>query len=595
MIVLAWLARPPSDWKTFVRNRVVKIVEKFPASHWSHVRSGENPADLATRGLSTKLLMESPIWLNGPDFVKTSSNEMNSVDIDDEMCKPYFAKPKSVSLVMVDIKCDVDVINSCSSYEKIRCIYATASACVRRWKSLIRDRQNVPVKIEATDVILAEKWLIRVVQQEAYSADILRLKSNKAVKRRSWLRRYTPFIDEEGIVRAKSRLQNAPIPEGAKNPIILPANHHLVKLYVCHLHEKFFHAGRSWLMTNLSANYIFTGGISRLIKTTIYNCRECIERFVQAKPQQMADLPADRVTPRPPFQVVGIDFTGAFHLKCSYHRTTKYMKAYACVFVCFVTRAVHIELVPSLSTEDFLNALKCFIARRGVPITIYSDNGTNFRGGERYLNFENDDIQKYSRRNTISWKFNPPYTPHRGGIWESAVKSAKRYLPKITDEQRFNENELRTLLTQVECILNSRPLAYCQTSEPLEEVLTPGHFLVGRNLSVLPEPSEPPAGIKLSAQYEANCSRVRDFWKVWSQDYLNQLKARVKWTDERPNLEVGQIVLLRKTTNEPGRWPLARITKTFPDRDDLVRTVEVRTPERVRVVPTIHVVPLPTT
>ncbi|CAG7816400.1 unnamed protein product, partial [Allacma fusca] len=219
----------------------------------------------------------------------------------------------------------------------------------------------------------------------------------------------------------------------------------------------------------------------------------------------------------------------------------------------------------------------------------------NFKGCKRYLNFNDTEIQRYALSNTISWKFNPPYTPHRGGIWESAVKSAKRYIPKISENQKFTENELRTLLTQIEGILNTRPLAYSNTGEPDEEILTPGHFLVGRNLNVnLPEPSPPPANIKLSDRYIANQNRIRAFWRIWSQDYLNQLRSRTKWQDEQPNYHVGDLILLRKPNTEPCQWIRAIIIKTFPDEAGLVRTVEVRTSDRLsKVVPIQQIVPLP--
>lgn len=105
----------------------------------------------------------------------------------------------------------------------------------------------------------------------------------------------------------------------------------------------------------------------------------------------MGNLPEDRVTLQPLFQIVGVDYTGTFTTKCNYHQMTKFAKSYAAIFVCFTTQAVHIELVPSLTTEDFLSALKCFVSRCKIPTTIYSDNGINFRGADRYLNF-NDDV-----------------------------------------------------------------------------------------------------------------------------------------------------------------------------------------------------------
>lgn len=186
---------------------------------------------------------------------------------------------------------------------------------------------------------------------------------------------------------------------------------------------------------------------------------------------------------------------------------------YAAVFVYMVTRAVHIEVVPSLSTEDFLNSFKCFIARRGLPKI--PDNGTNFHGADRYLN-----LSRYAAENRIESHFNSSYTPHRGGIWEATIKSAKRFLPIIIKDQIFTDNELHVLLTQIESLLNSRPITYRKSSEPFEEILTPGHFLIDRNLTTFPEPNHSDT-IKLSTQYATNRRRVRDFWRIWATDYLN--------------------------------------------------------------------------
>lgn len=186
--------------------------------------------------------------------------------------------------------------------------------------------------------------------------------------------------------------------------------------------------------------------------------------------------------------------------------------------------------------------------QRGLPSTIYSDNGTNFKGADRYLNLHDDAISRYATEKSIEWKFNTPYTPHRGGIWESDVKSAKRFLPPITKDQKFTATERRILLEEIECILNSRPLAYAKSEDSMDEVVTPGHFLIGRNLTVLPENLSPSTNaVKLSTQYKANCQRIRDFWKVWSVDYINQLRSRAKWLRPQPNIDIDQIVLFKGT------------------------------------------------
>ncbi|GBP90853.1 hypothetical protein EVAR_102505_1 [Eumeta japonica] len=154
----------------------------------------------------------------------------------------------------------------------------------------------------------------------------------------------------------------------------------------------------------------------------------------------MSDLPADRVTSSGVFNTVQTDFAGPFFVKASKLRNAKLLKAYLCVFVCSVLKAVHLEVVGNLSTKGFLAALTRFTSRRGLPSTIRSDCGTNYVGTNKHLN----DVQKFlsdsniqdslcdeTSQRGIKWYFNPPGAPHFGGLFESAVKSAKSLLSRI--------------------------------------------------------------------------------------------------------------------------------------------------------------------
>jgi hypothetical protein len=184
----------------------------------------------------------------------------------------------------------------------------------------------------------------------------------------------------------------------------------------------------------------------------------------------MGDLPAPRVTPSRPFTVTGIDYAGPIVIKNGYGRTTRTVKSYIAIFVCFATRAVHIELVCDCSTSTFLNALKRFISRRGKPSHLYSDNATNFIGANRELrnlfkqaNF-NTAIVNHLANEQISWHFIPLRSPHMGGLWEAAVKSTKGHLKRVIGNVILNYGELNTLLTMIEACLNSRPLTRIQRS-----------------------------------------------------------------------------------------------------------------------------------
>ncbi|XP_030754386.1 uncharacterized protein LOC115881149 [Sitophilus oryzae] len=146
----------------------------------------------------------------------------------------------------------------------------------------------------------------------------------------------------------------------------------------------------------------------------------------------MGDLPKRRVTPSPPFYVTGVDYAGPFLIKDRQGRGCRTSKAYIAVFVCFATRALHLELVSALTTEAFLATLKRFVGRRGKPAQMYSDNGTNFKGAYNELSKLADFLQNNANslveaieNKGISWSFIPASSPHFGGLWESGVRTVK--------------------------------------------------------------------------------------------------------------------------------------------------------------------------
>lgn len=166
------------------------------------------------------------------------------------------------------------------------------------------------------------------------------------------------------------------------------------------------------------------------IQGILNKCFIC-KRF-KAKPLEpmMASLPSYRMQPfLPVFTHTGVDFFGPFQVSIFRRK----IKRYGCIFTCFSTRAVHIEFAYSLDTDSFLSVLTRFESRRGTPAVYYSDNGTNLVGAVNELAscLSNLNQQKISRELTkrdVTWKFNPPASPHFGGVWESLVHSAKRAL-----------------------------------------------------------------------------------------------------------------------------------------------------------------------
>jgi len=207
-------------------------------------------------------------------------------------------------------------------------------------------------------------------------------------------------------------------------------------------------------------------------------------------------------------------------------RSKTITKGYIAIFVCFATKAVHIEVVTSLTTEAFLAALRCFIARRGKLRTIYSDNGTNFQGAANQLHDiytmlqsspEMTRVQDFLTSEGCDWKFIPPHGPHFGGLWEAAVKSMKYHLRRTLGSHIATYDELATLLAEIEACLNSRPLCTLSEDPFSQTYLSPGHFLIGEPLTELPAIDYTNVNCTRLSRWQTY-QQLQQFWQRWSSD-----------------------------------------------------------------------------
>jgi hypothetical protein len=311
----------------------------------------------------------------------------------------------------------------------------------------------------------------------------------------------------------------------------------------------------------------------------------------------MASLPKDRVTPeKPPFTFTGVDCFGPFEVRRGRARA----KRYGVIFTCLTLRAIHIEVANSLDTESFINALRRFIARRGRPEEMRSDNGGNFVKGEKELRQEIQDwnqtqIHDFLVQRNIKWTFNPPAGSHHGGVWERCIRTVRKVMRAITKEQLLDDKGINTLMCEVEAIVNGRPLTKLSNDPQDLEPLTPNHLLLLRN-----GPKVPP-GI---FSKEDNCSSRRwrqvqylanVFWRRWIREYLPSLQERQKWNKTRKNLMINDIVLISDERTPRCSWPLGRVLEVHTNRrDGLVRSVKVKTSTSLLVRPVDKIILLET-
>ncbi|GFT83789.1 integrase catalytic domain-containing protein [Trichonephila clavipes] len=253
-------------------------------------------------------------------------------------------------------------------------------------------------------------------------------------------------------------------------PIILPSNHPVVKALIIYKHVQLGHAEVQMLMYTLRETYWILKG-RKTIKEVIKTCIIC-KRF-NAKPISVSEelLPQDRVRDAAIFEIIGLYLAGPLILKNG-------VKNWILILTCAVYRAIHLELLTSVSTESFLLGLSRFIARRGRPSVIYSDNGTNFKGAYRlYQKVNLEKLKNVEELNLISWKFIPPQDPWWGGFWERLIVPVKRTLRKTPGKTSLNHEEMYTVLCDCESLINSRPLTYVTDDVEDLEPLTPAMFL----------------------------------------------------------------------------------------------------------------------
>ncbi|XP_071647570.1 uncharacterized protein [Temnothorax longispinosus] len=429
--------------------------------------------------------------------------------------------------------------------------------------------------------------VVKSVQADAFRDEIDRLQSGRRLPKP--LLKLAPFLDPVGILRVGGRLAKSGLTFENKHPALLPSKHRLTDLVIEHVHRTNLHPGRRTLQYLLTQHY-WVLGVHRAIQRVLSRCHRCFRVNPHTSQPLMADLPADRVRRAKPFSISGVDFAGPFNIVTRRARGVSSFKVYACLFVCFSVKAVHLEAAFSLSTDSFLAALRRFVARRGRCSLLYSDCGTNFVGAARELESR---MSLAAEREKIKWSFNPPSAPHFGGLWEAGVKTFKTHLRRTVGDQVLSIEEFTTVLAQVEAVLNSRPLCPMSTDPADLEVLSPGHFLTMEPLVSVPTQDVTPLPMNRLSRWQLVQRIHQDFWKRWHQEYLHTLQQRPKWWTSVNPLGIGALVLLKDANMPPLRWRRGRVEALHPGSDGVPRVATVRVADGTITRPLVKLCPLP--
>ena len=450
------------------------------------------------------------------------------------------------------------------------------TAWVRRFINNVKEqRKKGELKkggLEVEEIKKAEKvWIKDAQRMLEESADFEKVKIQLGI------------VVKNDLLVCQGRLENSDLNLEAKYPIILPKGHSLTQLIVLDCHSKVHHMRVRATLAELRSRFWITKG-RQFVKKILKQCFRC--RFMDCKPfndPPTAALPDFRVTEAPPFSTTGIDFAGPLFVKT---KGSEMVKSYIVLFTCFITRAVHLELVLDLTTITFVSSLRRFCARRGTPVRIVSDNAKTFKAASKLLYefVSTAEVENFLLSKRIEWRFNLDRSPWMGGAFERMIGSVKRCLRKVLGNARLMQDELSTVLVEVEATLNSRPLTY-QHEEFDSQVLTPSHLLVGRRISPLSDYVDKDLDYE-NDDYNVNLSRrfiyltktLSHFWKRWRSEYLSGLREvhRLRPT-ERNIITEGEIVIVRDENNpKRNAWKVAIVEKLIQGKDGEIRGAQVR-------------------
>lgn len=575
--VLCWIRSDHRRYKQFVAFRIGELLSETEIREWRWVPSKLNVADQATKWGKGPQLSSGASWFSGPDFLWEDEQQwpeqtVLTVETQEEMRSCLIHREASLE----------ELLNSDRFSKWERMLRSTAYVfrflynCKAKMLGVPREKGY----LKQHELKLAEETLCKIAQNAKYGEEmaVLSNRNTTGVDKSSSIYKLTPFMDNHGLLRAEGRIAAALHAENAaKNPIILPKGHRITFLLIDWYHRRYLHANRETIVNEMRQKFyiphirVFTENVRK-------QCQYCRIKNVTPQIPRMGPLPAARLKSYcRPFSYVGIDFFGPLMVKIGRRQE----KRWVAVFTCLVIRAVHVEVVHTMSTESCKMAIRRFIAIRGAPLEIYTDNGTNFLGASRELSEEvksrNNELGETFTNTNTKWMFNPPSAPHMGGVWERMVRSIKTALQSMPQSRTPNDETLVTVLAEAQSIVNSRPLTFVSLDTIDEEALTPNHFLLLSSNGVV-QPPKTPTIDRLAAKTEWNLAQnlIDHFWRRWLREYLPVITRRTKWFQEVKPIEVNDMVILTDE-NIRNSWRKGIVVQLQKGSDNRVRQVIVRT------------------
>ena len=559
---LQWVRNDRSD-TPYVKNRTAKIRDLSDGYIFQHVGTKENPADLLSRGVDIDMLTRNDIWFHGPSWLPNPSlwpsQRFNVISVQTITVQPY------------------EYLFECSKFRSLSKILRITGYVLKFVERLYK---GLGREVKFKDGL--HYWLYSV-QRDEFADEVQALNQGRPQKR-SLVYNLGLYVDpQDKLIRCRGRIEKSSSTT-AKHPILLSRKHHFSKCLITRTHAQILHGGTADTLAQLRENYWLPKG-RQVVKQVLSKCHTC--RYLMSRAYVYPGppvLPECRVNLTAPFTTIGVDYSGSINISCN-DQVTKF---YFCIFTCASTRAIHLELARDMTAGTFLHLLRRFIARRSLPSLIISDNGRYFHSNADFLEKLQQEpaVKEFLQSRQIKWKFIPPRSPWMGGFYERLVAVVKQALRLALFRCHVTEDELHTLLAEVEQRVNNRPLTYIDDDVNNPIPLTPAHLLYGRRLESFPSiPTQDLDDPNYAEHCELNerynrLNKILSHWEnIWSKEYIASLREKFYGANpahQKYSPSIDDVVIIVSEGNR-AKWPLGRVTKIHPDENGIVRTVEVLT------------------
>ena len=591
-VVLSWIISKKVKSKNIFASNRVKDIAQYRAEilerhgidvKFKYVPTDYNIADVISRGLSHREFQARfDEWAHGPSFLRSATidwpvTNLGSMSKEAAIATSLALTPPVAPSTQEDLL-DLDKYSSLNKVLNILTLVYRFLSKIGKWEL---SKHQCYLK--------SKTYLIRHEQLKYLSNEIKFLKNPISNNVPNLVNNLNLFTNDQDLVCSQGRLGNcARFDDSVKNPIILPKESKLTRLYISHFHNSIRHLGVGSTLQCIRNGGFWIPRGRQIVNSVVKSCIPC-KRFnsYPFKYPKTNDLISDKVNFIRPYQYTGVDYTGHVFVKTG----DKLTKMYILVFTCMNIRSIHLELLPSLTCKDFLLAFTRFSNAQGMPEKIFSDNMSTFIQALGILSKSHvtSDYENFLRQNNVEHVTIPLYSAWVGSSWERMIKTIKRSITKVLGRKHVDYFTLITLLSDIQNSVNNRPLTYRDSSDPDFQVLSPNSFLkisAGRSLvlenvagSEVPAPNRK----DLVSALETREGLFEDFKERFYEDYLLNLRENSRdlfqkeWQDV---IKEGDVVTIFSPSKARKYWQLGIVSELLPGKDGKVRTVKVTRPDK---------------